>query len=232
MHLIRRRAFLFLIVGAAAFSTSAVARTPAARTPDIVGRVQVSLFDDAHVAPGILAQARARASAIFAQAGIELDFLFCPPANPTDFKPSHSPCSNLAWPTHLSVRIIPRGRTVGADVFGQAFVDESGQGAYSNVYYENLALSANHPGIGDGEMLGYVIAHELGHLLLGTNSHSHTGLMQATWSPHVLSEMPRMLLVFTRDQTTQLLSRLSTFLQAKAAERGSSTTLRAVCSLM
>ncbi len=226
MHLFRRRAFLFLVVWIAAFSTSAVAKAP-----ESVPHVQVSLFDDAHVPPGTLAQAHARASAIFAQAGIEVDFLLCPPADSTDFQPSRSPCSNLAWPAHLSVRIIPRGRTVGADIFGQAMVDDSGQGVYANVYYQNLVSSPNHPGIPDGEMLGYVIAHEIGHLLLGTNSHSHNGLMQATWSPHVLADMPRALLVFTRDQTVLLLSRFSTSLQAKATLRGAATP-RAVCSLM
>ncbi|MEO5822443.1 MAG: hypothetical protein ABIT71_18195 [Vicinamibacteraceae bacterium] len=30
-------------------------------------------------------------------------------------------------------------------------------------------------------ILGRVTAHEIGHLLLGTNSHAPTGLMQATW---------------------------------------------------
>jgi hypothetical protein len=224
MHLFRRRAFLFLIVWAAIYSTSAVAKAP-----ESIPHVQVSLFDDAHVSPGTLAQAHVRASAIFAQAGIEVDFLLCPPADPADFQPPHSPCSNLAWPSHLSVRIIPRGRSVGADIFGQAMVDDSGGGIYAKVYYQNLVSSPNHPGIPDGEMLGYVIAHELGHLLLGSNSHSHTGLMQATWNPRILSEMPRALLVFTRDQKALLLSRLSTSLQAKASV---STAPRAVCSLM
>jgi hypothetical protein len=231
MHLFRRRAFLFLIVWVASFSTSVL---PAAvpQTPDSTPRVKVSLFDDAHVPSAALAQARDRASAIFSHAGIEVDWLVCEPANPTDFSPSRTPCSDVAWPTHLSVRIIPHGRTVAADVFGQAFVDDSGQGIYSNVYYQNLVSSPNHPGIADGDMLGLVIAHELGHLLLGTNSHSHDGLMQAKWSPHILADMPHVLLIFTSAQSTVIHSRLSAFLQAKATLRGASPATRAICSLM
>jgi len=227
MHVIRRRRLLFLIAWVASFSTSAVARTP-----DFVPHIQVSLFDDAHVPHATLAQARDRASAIFSHAGIEVVWLVCEPANPADFTPSRTACSDLAWPTHLSVRIIPRGRSIGADIFGQAMVDDSGHGIYSNIYYHNLIFSQNHPGIGDGEMLGYVIAHEIGHLLLGTNSHSHTGLMQATWSAHVLSDMPRALLVFTPVQSSLIHSRLSAYLEAKAALRGASPTTRAICSLM
>ena len=30
-------------------------------------------------------------------------------------------------------------------------------------------------------ILGYVIAHEVGHLLLGSNSHSGSGIMQGQW---------------------------------------------------
>ena len=236
MHLFRRLRLLFLIVWVAVFSTSAVvARTP----PDPVPKVVVSLFDDAHVPAGTLAEAQVRASAIFAHAGIELDWLVCAHADPADFSPSRTRCSDLAWPTHLSVRIIPHGRTVATDVFGQAFVDDSGNGVYSNIYYQNLTLSPNHPGIGAGEMLGYVLAHEIGHLLLGTNSHSHDGLMQATWTPHLLSDMPRALLVFTPAQSALIRSRLPgaskglyASLQAKATGAGSNAPPRALCSLM
>jgi len=212
MHLFRRRALLFFVVWAISFSTSALARTP-----DPVSRVQVSLFDDAQVDPGILAQAQARASEVFAQAGIELDWLVCPPRDPQDFSPSTSPCSTLSWPDHLSVRIVPRGRSVAADIFGQAFVDDSGHGVYSNVYYQNLVLSRDHPGVSDADMLGYVIAHELGHLLLGSNSHSASGLMQAAWTPHSLSAYARSFLVFTPAQSVLLRSRLAPSTQTVAS---------------
>jgi len=201
MHLLRRL-FLLLIVWGAAFSTLSDARTP-----DVVAHVTVSLFDDAHVDPATLAQAQARASEVFAQAGIDLDWLVCAPRDPRDFSPGTSPCSALSWPDHLSVRIIPRGRTVAADVFGQAFVDDSGHGVYSNVYYQNLVLSRDHPGVSNADMLGYVIAHELGHLLLGSNSHSASGLMQATWTPRVLS-LARPFLVFTPPQSALIHLRL------------------------
>ena len=203
MHLLRRR-LLFLIVWATAFSTSAVARTP-----DFVPRVQVSLFNDARIPPTVLFQAQSRASAVLAQAGIEVDWLNCPPANPQDFAPAATPCSQIAWPSHLSVRIIKRGITVSADTFGQAFLDESGSGAYANVYFWNLAASPDHPELSDSEMLGYVIAHELGHLLLGSNSHSDSGVMQAHWSAPTLRSAARSALFFTPSQAVALRSRLA-----------------------
>jgi hypothetical protein len=49
------------------------------------------------------------------------------------------------------------------------------------VYYDYLPRI---PGGGDNDtalVLGCVIAHELGHLLLGTHEHSIAGIMQAHW---------------------------------------------------
>jgi hypothetical protein len=204
MHLYRlKRPLLSSVVWAAAFSTSAIAQTQYSAP-----RVQVSVFDDARVPRLTLAGAQAQASAIFAQAGVDVVFLDCAPRDPADYLPSRSRCSDVAWPTRLSVRIIPRGRSVGADIFGQAFVDDLGRGVYSNVYYQNLMQSPNHPGVNDGDMLGYVIAHEVGHLLLGTNSHSLTGLMQAVWRPQVFQDAARPALVFSRAEVAALRSRL------------------------
>ena len=62
MHLFRRRRLLFFIVWAASFSTPLAIL---ARTPDAVPHIQVSLFDDARIDPNTLAQAQARASAVF-----------------------------------------------------------------------------------------------------------------------------------------------------------------------
>jgi len=208
MHLIRRLA-LILIVSATPFSTLSLAHTPAARTPDQPSRLVVSLFDDARLDSVTIAAAESRASAIFFEAGIEVDWLVCGPADPADFSPSHSACSALAWPFHLSVRIRPEAVSVSAETFGQAFVDTAGQGVHSNVYFKNLSLSAAHPQLSNAEMLGYVLAHELGHLLLGTNSHSPSGLMQARWDSSALHAAARSSLLFTSAQSSILRSRLS-----------------------
>ena len=204
-----RRLTLFLIVWAVSFSTSTFAPIRASPTPDQPPRLLVSVFNDARVDSATLAEGEARASAVFSEAGIEVDWLVCGPVDPADFSPSHSACSALAWPSHLSVRIRPQAVSVSADTFGQAFVDTSGQGVYSSIYFQNLSLSAHHPQLSNAEMLGYVLAHELGHLLLGTNSHSHTGIMQARWDSSTLYAAARSSLFFTPSQSSTLRSRLS-----------------------
>jgi hypothetical protein len=202
-----RRLILLLIVWFAALSTSSSARTPN-ETQDQPRHLQVSLFNDAGVDSATLAEAQSRASAIFSHSGIEVDWLVCVPADPNDFLPGRTACSALAWPSHLSVRIRPRALHVSAETFGQAFVDADGEGLYSNVYYQNLARSSGHRDLSDGELLGYVLAHELGHLLLGTNSHSASGIMQPRWDSSTLRPAALSSLRFTPAQSAVLRSRL------------------------
>jgi hypothetical protein len=208
MHLFRRLAFL-LIVWTATFSTSSPAHTPAEGPPDHARHLQVSIFNDAQVDADTLAEAQSRASAIFSHSGIEVDFLVCAAADPNDYSPSRTACSDLAYPSHLSIRIRLHALSLGSDVFGQAFVDASGRGLYSNVYFQNLSRGLRQPDLSQGEMLGCVIAHELGHLLLGTKSHSPSGLMQARWDASTLRIAARSSLLFTEAQSSILRSRLS-----------------------
>jgi hypothetical protein len=59
----------------------------------------------------------------------------------------------------------------------------------ASVFYarvEDLVLSVNGGKREAPVILGDVIAHELGHLLLGTNSHSPAGIMCAEWDKEYL----------------------------------------------
>jgi hypothetical protein len=69
------------------------------------------------------------------------------------------------------------------DAFGVAA--EGGEGEFGGdawIFYDQIKEPAVRGELSLTQILGSVIAHELGHLLLGTNSHSRTGLMRARWS--------------------------------------------------
>lgn len=53
-------------------------------------------------------------------------------------------------------------------------------------------------------ILGCVTAHELGHLLLGSNSHSSTGIMQSPWREKQVREALDGTLLFTAEQAKRL----------------------------
>jgi hypothetical protein len=66
-----------------------------------------------------------------------------------------------------------------------------------------------------GTLLGHAMAHELGHLLLGSNSHSLTGLMCANWLTKDLIHMEQGGLLFSEEQSLKMKAKLSTFAMQK-----------------
>jgi hypothetical protein len=55
-----------------------------------------------------------------------------------------------------------------------------------------------------GTMLGHVIAHEIGHLLLPANAHSPTGVMQPHWDKALARDAVRGSLTFTEAQAARI----------------------------
>jgi hypothetical protein len=77
----------------------------------------------------------------------------------------------------------------GSHILGTAIVQDDGPCVLASVYAAAVADRSAKTGLPISLILGRVTAHEIGHLLLGTNSHTPTGLMQASWNlkrPHLL----------------------------------------------
>ena len=188
--------------------------------PDAI-RLKVSVFNDALVPQSVLRAAELRAQAVFAEAGVALTWLDC--GTPGHWH-AELGCQDVVFPTHLSVRLVT-GRPIGSgDIFGQSFLNEQGQGNYANVYLTPLSSARALGVVGEGDLLGFVVVHELGHLLLGKNSHSGEGLMRAKWEIAELREAARGNLLFTQSETEQMRMR---YWSALAQAEGASAKLRA-----
>lgn len=55
-----------------------------------------------------------------------------------------------------------------------------------------------------GTMLGHVIAHEIGHLLMPANAHSPTGVMQPYWDRALVRDASQGTLTFTAAQAARI----------------------------
>lgn len=58
-----------------------------------------------------------------------------------------------------------------------------GSGRQATIFYNRvMEFGRNAVGHGNGILLGYVIAHEIGHVLRGDPGHAPSGVMKACWS--------------------------------------------------
>ena len=104
-------------------------------------------------------------------------------------------------------------------VFGLAVLPETGRGSHLYVFHARVeALAAEHPDLNHGTILGHVLAHEIGHLLLGSNSHAPGGLMGARWFARELHRMSQGDLLFTSAEPARVRAALAARMAEEAAE--------------
>jgi hypothetical protein len=88
------------------------------------------------------------------------------------------------------------------DVMGKAFVEDAG-GYMADAYFQAVqATSEKHHG-DSGVLLGFVVAHELGHLLLGAG-HTPDGVMQAAWGQRQMDALRQRWLKFNEENATRI----------------------------
>jgi hypothetical protein len=138
--------------------------------------VTISVHDYANVPTSVLVPAEAHASRIFRQAGLETVWINCgPKVERTEPKTCY-----VTDATHLILKILPHALNAQArdrgEVLGTALLDEKGTGYYAYAFYDRVRQLAEDRGLGYA-LLGDVFAHEIGHLLLGSKSHSVSGIM-------------------------------------------------------
>jgi hypothetical protein len=140
----------------------------------------VLVYNTAQAAPAILAGAEREAGRILGVAGLRVVWVDC--LDQHSAADAQELCHKAREPTDVALRVLPghiQGRLQDT-LFGFVFPP-----ALASVYYEYAGRLAST----DGEisiMLGCAIAHELGHLLLGPNSHSGGGIMHGEWGPKEL----------------------------------------------
>ena len=161
-------------------------------------KLTVSVYNMAKVHGLTLGRAEKQASKVFREAGIELEWMHCP-------------CPQYLRPKELMLRIIPRlfgsmhATFLGSDL-GFAPTGPEG-GDLATIFYDHVEKVAKGGDI--SAVLGCAIAHELGHLLLGQNAHSVSGIMHAHWSRSDLKHAKE-ILRFTSAQAERMCATVTT----------------------
>jgi len=118
--------------------------------------------------------AERHAAEIFQRAGIELTWIDCPVSRSEIEK--FPACTRITGYRAVTLKILPE--TMAAR-FGLPPGNRgiTFQGHASYVFYHRVQQLSNHAGLSESVVLGHIIAHELGHLVLGEGAHSDKGIM-------------------------------------------------------
>jgi hypothetical protein len=74
-------------------------------------------------------------------------------------------------------------------------------GAYATMLMDEVEkLASQQKLVSIGRILGHAAAHEIGHLVMGSGSHSPRGLMRAGWKANELRDMAERRLLFTQQE--------------------------------
>ena len=144
----------------------------------------VLIYDGFGVTVDDISAARAEADAIFRPAGIAPVWFHCGLVESTWQDPDDR-CKSGAGSDGIIVRL-RRSSRLGESyrlALGEAQIDiRAHTGSIATVFADCVAITSNRAGANARGVLGRVIAHEIGHLLIGTNQHSTHGLMRAFWT--------------------------------------------------
>ena len=192
MHRAIKAVILFALAVFAVGSTQSFGQNP---------QVTVFVYDDVQVPPDTLTGSEQGAAKIFSRAGFDVVWLNCTHADSS----GSAACDENDRPGHLVLRITSHGASSTNDTaFGVAFLAADGTGRYGDVFWERAQDLHVKWKVNLAEILGSVMAHEMGHLLLGSNAHAISGIMRAHWESGELRRIAMGTLVFLPEQAKRM----------------------------
>ena len=115
------------------------------------------------------------AALIFRRSGIEVRWIDCPTSSPE--MPMFPGCAQITDPSARTIKILPQSMSdhfgLPAAKFGLAL-----QPNEAFVFFHRVQEVTKETGFSRPMVLGHIMAHELGHLLLEGVDHSAAGIMQ------------------------------------------------------
>jgi hypothetical protein len=161
------------------FSVPGIAFMPRALESPSRPVITVRVFDYAGIPPDAMARAEREVIRIFSTTGIQAHWLNC---RLSPVKAQNPPICPGSWHwTDLLLRVIPAATADHSNnSLGFSLPSPEG-GLMAVIFYDRVEELAKGTVAGTGQILGHAVAHEIGHLLLGSISHSSSGLMSSPW---------------------------------------------------
>ncbi len=175
--------------------------TKATNTPNGETRLNLRLFAYVPGTNSCTETMKEKVVEIFAQSWIQVSWTGCIRNGEAT---GDSRCTAPRSANEVYVRIVVGevGRENALDPGALGFAAPGG--SLVTVFYRS-AEKLSGPGRANiGQVLGYAVAHEVGHIILGAGAHTTRGLMQARWTKKTATEMLHGLLGFSRQQAELL----------------------------
>jgi hypothetical protein len=204
-------------VGVLAFPASVFAK----EEPTV--NISVLVYNYAGAAPGTLAGAEHQADRILNQAGVRVVWFDC------SVKPGKldekSICRSGLGNQNIVLRLLTRHVPTRSQDVAFGFAVSPG---LASVYYGDTTLMAERQRLRSElpPLLGCLMVHEIGHLLLNSYGHSPTGVMQAEWGPTQLQQSLTGLMTFTPAQSRLLREQVQTRMSLSQDGRTAETSSR------
>jgi hypothetical protein len=151
--------------------------------------VRVWISDSVGVSTDDVATAQAAADAILREAGIAPVWLQCG-LGAANGRSSRALCERGVSPGEIVVRLLqssPQDTSRCRVTLGEAVIDtRTHTGSIATVFVDRVVRTSARAGANLSRVMGRVIAHEIGHLLLGSTGHARSGLMRAAWTDREL----------------------------------------------
>lgn len=164
------------------------------------------------ISRGLLAGAKIEATTILNHAGLAVAWVDCP-LDETELE-DRPECQVPMGPADFVVKILSARAAdrlfMNQEVMGEALqCARNWIGCSAYVFHRDLQELARYCDASESQLLGHALAHEIGHLLLGPNSHSPVGVMRANWRQADLQAIARAYLFFTGQQSRRIREEVS-----------------------
>jgi hypothetical protein len=172
-----------------------VTQAQTGRAALILNDVVVRVYDNTGLPETVRRAGLTHAAGIFARADVEIDWVRCP-----------ARCGRPPGERQLILRLTRSPRT--AVGLASSMIDPTLRaGRLATVFVDQVDALARRAGVDQATILSRAIAHEIGHLLLGSTEHTQTGLMRGVWTTESLRRAEEW--HFTPFQGTMLRARIA-----------------------
>jgi hypothetical protein len=170
--------------------------------------LSIHLYDEAHAPARVLQSAIGEASRLFGTTRMQIGWE-CPSTEVAEDRGTDMTSARFQQPDtrgYIVVRLLKRtANSIFPGALGYA-LPFAHSGAHVLIFYDRVEALTRGLNQATYIILGHAIAHEIGHVLLGSSEHTIEGLMQARWTPATWRLASAGLLAFSREESARMVA--------------------------